>query len=111
MIVYIAGPYTNGDVAENVKNAMDAASQLIDAGISPYVPHLAHFLHMNKLQDYEKWMCIGLEFLEISDVVLLLPGKSPGAERETVRAAELKIPVFTNINDLINAYNFSEENY
>lgn len=111
MIVYIAGPYTSGDVAENVKNAMDAASQLIDAGISPYVPHLSHFLHMNEPKEYEVWMRIGLEFLEICDVVLLLPGKSPGAERETTRAAELKIPVFTNISDLINAYNFSEENF
>ena len=37
--VYIAGPYTKGDVALNVRKAYEAANQLADLGFAPFVPH------------------------------------------------------------------------
>ena len=44
--IYIAGPYTNGDVAVNVRTAYEAANQLADLGFAPFVPHATHFWHM-----------------------------------------------------------------
>lgn len=39
MRVYIAGPYTKGDVVENVRAAVFAGDEVFEAGHSPYVPH------------------------------------------------------------------------
>ena len=102
MIVYVAGPYTTPDVAINMKNAMDAAAQLIEIGYTVVVPHLSHFLHMNNPQPYETWMRMDLEILEKCDAVLRIFGESPGADRETARAYELGIPVYRSIEELIN---------
>lgn len=41
--VYVAGPYTNGDVAVNVRTAYEAADRLADLGFAPFVPHSTHF--------------------------------------------------------------------
>lgn len=38
--VYVASPYTLGDVAVNVKAQMDAADKLISLGFAPFVPLL-----------------------------------------------------------------------
>jgi len=42
----IAGPYTRGDVAVNVRNAYEVANRLADLGFAPFVPHATHFWHM-----------------------------------------------------------------
>lgn len=34
--VYVAGPYTKGDVAVNVRNAYEAANRLADLGFAPF---------------------------------------------------------------------------
>jgi hypothetical protein len=44
--IYVAGPYTKGDVAVNVRNAFEAANRLADVGFAPFVPHATHFWHM-----------------------------------------------------------------
>jgi hypothetical protein len=41
--VYLAGPYTKGDVAENIHNVIKVADTLTDCGYVPYIPHLSHF--------------------------------------------------------------------
>ncbi len=51
--VYVAGPYTGGDVAMNVRQAKEAADALIEDGYAPHVPHLYHFLHMHNPRVYE----------------------------------------------------------
>lgn len=99
--IFIAGPYTIGDVAQNVKKAMDVANELINYGFAPYCPHLTHFLHINNYQPYQKWLELDLQFLEVSDALLRLPGKSVGADGEVVRAKELEIPVFYEIEELL----------
>ena len=91
--VYVAGPYTRGDVAANVAAAMDCGDQLIRAGFAPFVPHLSHFLHLHHAQPYKVWLDLDLEWLPLCDVMVRLPGESPGAEIETVRATELGIPI------------------
>jgi len=102
--VYIAGRYSGGDVARNVRVAMKAADLLIQMGFAPYVPHLSHFLHMMAPHDYEVWMAIGLAWLRQCDAVLRLPGESPGADREVEVARILEIPVFHSVEELVEAF-------
>ena len=95
--IYIAGPYSAGDVAVNVRNAIQAANSLLDWGFWPYCPHLTHFQHLLFPRPYEDWLRLDLEWLAVCDAVLRLPGMSPGADREVARAHELDLPVFHDI--------------
>lgn len=91
--VYIAGPYTQGDVAVNVRNAMGAADAVEAVGYAAYVPHLCHFRHLHYPQPYEYWMQQSLSWLAKCDALVLLPGPSAGGAREVVEAVRLGIPV------------------
>ena len=100
MRVYIAGPYTNGDVAQNVRNAITAADQLLAAGHHPYIPHLTHFWHLVSPRPWEDWLKYDIEWLSVCDCVLRLPGESEGADIEVYNAELWCIPVYTNIKDI-----------
>ena len=54
--VYIASPYTKGDVAVNVKRQIRMASQLMDNGFAPFWPLLSHFQHMMFPRPYQDWI-------------------------------------------------------
>ena len=103
--IFIAGPYTQGDIAQNVKNAMNLANDLINLGFAPYCPHLTHFLHINNWQPYEKWLALDIEYLVICDALIRIPGDSVGADGEVKKANELKLPVFYSLTELLNFYN------
>lgn len=98
--VYIAGPYTNGDVAVNVRAAIAAANDLADLGFAPFVPHFTHFWHMLFPRPYEFWLELDNQFLPHCDAILRLPGKSNGADKEVALAESLGIPVFYDIPTL-----------
>lgn len=98
--IFISGPYTHGDVAKNVKIAMDVANVLLDHGFAPYCPHLTHFLHMNNHQPYEKWLELDNEYLIICDAVYRIPGISNGADKEIRLAESINIPVFNSLEVL-----------
>lgn len=100
--VFISGPYSQGDIAINVKTAMDIAYKLMKKGYAPYCPHLTHFLHMNHPQPYEKWLELDKEYLILCDAVYRFPGESDGADKEVELATEKGIPVFYTIEELIN---------
>ncbi len=99
--VYVAGPYTHGDVEENVAAAMLAADALIRAGMAPYVPHLWHFQHAAYLQPYEVWTALDMEWLRVCDAVVRIPGRSPGADAEVAEARRLGIPVFGSVEEAV----------
>lgn len=99
--IYIAGPYTGGDVAQNVRNAIEAANVLIENGFAPYVPHLSHFQHMLYPQEYEKWMEIDLVWVDTCDALVRLPGLSPGADREVEFATKIGIGVYIGLEDFL----------
>jgi hypothetical protein len=98
--IFISGPYTLGDVAQNVKKAMDAANELINKGYAPFCPHLTHFLHMNNFQPYEKWLAIDIAYLKVCDCLLRLPGESKGADAEVKMAIDLGIPVYYDLKEI-----------
>jgi hypothetical protein len=93
MIVYIASPYSLGDPEENVRVQIDAAHRLMDLGHTPIAPLLSHFLHLHRPRPYEDWLRSDLEIIPRCDMLLRLPGESPGADRETDLAMTLSIPV------------------
>jgi hypothetical protein len=99
--VYVAGPYTKGDVAVNVREAIIAGNNLRALGYTPFIPHLTHFWHLQiPHSDIEFWYQYDLEWLAVCDAVFRLPGESVGADQECARAKELGMPVFTNYLDL-----------
>jgi hypothetical protein len=101
--VYVAGPYSKGDVGANVRRAYEAARALADAGLAAFVPHHTHFWHLLFPRPYEDWLDLDLAFLPCCDAVLRLPGASTGADNEVTRAESLGIPVFTDLDALIAA--------
>lgn len=99
--VYVAGPYTQGDTAMNVRNAYEAANRLADLGFAPFVPHATHFWHMLFPRPYGFWLELDNEFLPCCQAVLRLPGSSSGADKEVALAKSIGIPVFTDIDSLV----------
>ena len=92
-LVYIACPYTLGDVAVNVKNASRVFEYLANNGVMPFNPILSHFQHMLYPRPYEWWLDWDLEFLPKCDAVVRIEGESKGADIETDYAENLGIPV------------------
>jgi len=95
MKIYIAGPYTRGDVAENVHNAIMAAEEIVKLGHIPYIPHLTHFWHLMAQHDIDFWYEYDLVWLTFCDALVRLPGDSHGADEEVETAESLGKPIFT----------------
>ena len=102
--VYIASPYTKGDVAVNVKNQLGAANELMDAGFAPFAPLYSHFQHMAHPRPYEDWMKLDFEWVGVCDCILRLEGESSGADREVELAKELGMQVYYSRKDVCKAY-------
>lgn len=98
--VYIASPYTKGNVAQNVRASLLAADQLVALGFVPCAPLLSHFWHLVSPKPYATWMTLDKEWILRCDCLLRLPGKSSGADEEVKWAEENRIPVFYSILEL-----------
>lgn len=103
--VYIASPYTKGDVAINVKTQLDCVNKLMDSGFAPFAPLYSHFQHMAHPRPYEDWMKVDFEWVLRCDCLLRLPGESSGADREVKLAKENYKKVFFSVDELINFFN------
>ena len=103
--VYIASPYTLGDVAKNVKLQLDTVDLLMNSGFVPFTPLYSHFQHMSHPRPYEDWLTIDFEWIKSCDCLLRLDGESNGADKEVEYATKLGIPVFYSIDDLYLKYN------
>lgn len=97
MKIYIAGPYTKGDVAENVRNAVYAGNLVAHRGHMPFIPHLTHFWHMLIPHEIDFWYAQDIEWLRVCDALLRIEGESTGADREEEIAREMGIPIYTNV--------------
>lgn len=102
--IYIASPYTIGDVAVNVKRQIDTASELIDKGFAPFWPLSSHFLHMAYPKGYETWMDLDLVWILSCDGLLRLDGESNGADIEVAFANDHDIPVFFSVEELCSKF-------
>jgi len=108
--VYVAGPLSTGKdhqgalydaVCMNVRQAIDAGSQLMKLGFAPFVPHYSHFGNLFHFHEWGEWMAIDKVWVEACDCLLRLPGPSKGADQEVVWAQAARVPVFTDINSLV----------
>jgi hypothetical protein len=95
---------SHGDVAINVKVAMDVGTKLIEAGFAVFIPHLFHFMHLYNPQEYERWLAMDFAVIRKCDGLLRIPGYSPGADREVVFATDHGIPVFYGIAELVKHF-------
>jgi hypothetical protein len=102
--VYIASPYTKGDVAVNVKRQIDCVDVLMDLGFAPFAPLYSHFQHIVHPRPYDDWANMDLVWVEVCDCLLRLTGDSRGADKEVKLAYDLNKPVFYHIDDLIKYY-------
>ena len=100
--LYIASPYTLGDVAINVKDQIDAAARLIDAGFAPFVPLYYHFQHMHHPRPPEVWVELDNHWISACDCLLRLPGESNGADDEVKLAVKLGLPIFYSVEEAID---------
>lgn len=99
--IYISGPLTQGDRAENLANAIEAAETLRKLGFTPFIPHaMTHEWQNRRQHDEDYWLSFDLEWLVKCDAVIRLPGFSPGGDVETAFADAHGIPVFHDINAL-----------
>lgn len=100
--IYIAGPLSTGDVFANTNRAISAATELVGAGLVPFVPHLcALWAIVRPGISYETWMEQDFAWLRRCDALLRLPGESRGADREVALAGELGLPVFTEVEAVL----------
>lgn len=110
-LVYIACPYTLGDVAVNVHNAIQAANKGVELGAIPYIPIWTHFWHLVTPKPWEFWIEMDEYFVSLADIIWRLPGESKGADLEVAQALnEGKAVVYSeselyDLLDLINRVN------
>jgi hypothetical protein len=101
--VYIASPYTLGDIGVNVKTQHDVFYILLQMGYNPHAPLLLHYQHIHHPLSYQTCIDYTLSWLEVCDILLRLPGESAGADGEVARAKELGMPVYYDYRDLPDA--------
>ena len=100
MRVYIAGPYSKGDVALNVRNAIHAGDVIARRGHFLFIPHLTHFWHMAIPHEYQFWLDQDMVWLKQCDALLRLQGESTGADAEVEMARELGMHVYYSALDV-----------
>lgn len=98
MRVYIAGPYTQGDQAELVREAVLVGLAVFREGHVPFIPHLYHFAHFLCPMPYEAWMTLDLSWLAVCHCLIRLPGESQGADREVERAFDMGLTVYHGVD-------------
>jgi hypothetical protein len=103
MKIYVAGPYTKGDVAKNVHKAIEVGNNLRALGHTPFIPHLTHFWHLLIPHEVDYWYVYDIEWLLECDAVFRIEGESNGADTEVETAKINDMPVYTSYADVPKA--------
>lgn len=92
--VYIAGPYSACPTRCSAF-AMDVWEELRTRGVRAICPHWSMQQDTRRHLAWDEWIAFDLELMERvrPDLVLRLPGPSPGADREVAHARSLGIEV------------------
>ncbi len=106
--VYVASQYSDGGkitnkrkLLDNVLDSIKIGDHLIELGFAPFLPLLNHFQDQIYPRPGSTWLKLDFQWLSVCNCVLRLNGKSNGADEEEKLAGKLGIPVFYNIEDLI----------
>jgi hypothetical protein len=102
MRIYIAGPYTKGDTAINVRNAIYAQEYIEGTlGHMAYNPLLSHFQHLViPHEDANYWYEKDIRWLRECDAILRLEGESNGADREVEIAREWGLTIYKSVFEI-----------
>lgn len=113
--IYIAGaitPYKSEHPVfgflGNIKRGVRASLEVLLAGLVPFCPFLDYqywfFLRGSENITEKMIKDLSIAWLEVSDAVLVLPKwrKSGGTKAEITRAKELDIPVFYQLEDIVD---------
>lgn len=103
--VYVAGRMTNGkgdgyDVI-SIRTAILVHNSLVEKGFAPFCPQLTLFAEVIQPVEYEKWLGMDFEWVQVCDVLLRLPGESKGADQEVEYAKSRGIPVVYSVEELL----------
>lgn len=110
-VIYIASPYTRGDVAVNTRFQCEIFDRLLgDGKVLPVAPLWSHFQHLLFPRPYSDWIAYDQGLLHLYDACLRLAAEnaalgykqreSTGADGEVTTFKRLGKPVFESINDL-----------
>ena len=108
--IYLAGAYSGNNVLgtlNNIRKGIRLATEVLLAGFSPFVPwfdfHFQLMLRENEHLTLEQYYNYCLEWLKVSDAILLVPGweDSKGTKEEINLARKLNIPIYYKLMDLI----------
>lgn len=110
-VVYIASPYTGGDVAMNTHFQCKIFDLLLtDGKCIPVAPLWSHFQHTLFPRPYEDWIEYDQSMLRLYDACIRLNSEitsvsyeqveSNGADAEVETFLKLERPVFYSIEDL-----------
>lgn len=110
-LVYIASPYTKGDVGINTRFQCEIWDRMMDDGIVlPYAPLWSHFQHTLFPRPYEDWIEYDNALIPRMDALVRLSAEfmplgyfedeSSGADAEVILARSLGIPVFFDVGSL-----------
>ena len=104
MRVYISGPITTGGqdkVPVNLKTGILTWRELIRRGFAPWCPHMNDIGYIvSEPVSWEDALEVDEEWVDVSDVLLRLPGASKGGDREERYARDRGIPVVYSIEEL-----------
>jgi hypothetical protein len=107
--IYIAGPYTKGDVVVNIRRVVFVADEIAKMGHTPFIPHLSHLWHTISPHPYDFWIKQDLEWLRCCDAMIRLGGESEGADIEVGEARKLGIHVYFDTWELRRVLHNQEE--
>ncbi len=110
-LVYIASPYTKGDVGINTRFQCEMWNDMMNDGVVlPYAPLWSHFQHTLFPRPYEDWIGYDNEIMSRMDALVRLNAKygptdyyedeSSGADNEVELARSLGLPVFFDLESL-----------
>lgn len=109
MRVYVAGPvHGSGNQSINVYKAVSLGREIVKAGHVPFVPHLFTLWEtMFAVEDQTEFMTMCVEWVNMCNALVRLPGVSPGSEMEVSLARAAEIPVLElsegfSINDVVS---------
>jgi hypothetical protein len=108
--VYIAGPISIGDRTLNLRAAILAGDAVLRAGHLPFIPHLNEAWHLVCPHPAEDWYEWDNYWLAVCDILVRLPGESPGSDNEEDLARSLSIPVFS-LEDFLHHFGREERSY
>lgn len=100
-LIFLAGPYTTPDPVLNTRGTILVMRALLDAGYTPFCPHLCLLAEMVLPAPYNFWTEYGLRVLTSCTALIRLKGASNGADKEVAVALELGIPVYNSLENFI----------